>query len=164
MQKYSTINGHAMQFEMRFSKRRFTKHKNCKKDSIPRSECASRKKKRKNGPTILKVQIGSFLRRHLNFRLFCWMNSAADIGKMNIPETLIHNFVSIFTHETSRDSDNKTYSHETRNCHFIPSDCIWLLHERERYVDEQQLTGSSRRRIMVLTSRIDPLFISTWTS
>ena len=70
---------------------------------------------------------------------------------------------SILTDETSRESYIKTYSHETRNWHFIPSYCILLLHECARYDEEQQLTDGTGRRIMVLASR-NEFFISIWTS
>lgn len=95
----------------------------------------------------LTLPNGEILHAHPNFRLICCMNPATDVGKANLPETLIHKFVSIYSDETSSESDIKLIL-ETRGVNTRFHQTIYDFYTKAREMSKTVLTDGSGRRIL----------------
>ncbi|EAX95447.1 hypothetical protein TVAG_243360 [Trichomonas vaginalis G3] len=95
----------------------------------------------------LTLPNGEILQAHPNFRLICCMNPATDVGKTNLPETLIHKFVTIYSDETSSESDIKLIL-DTRGVNTRYHHIIYDFYTKAREMSNYCLTDGSGRRIM----------------
>ena len=95
----------------------------------------------------LALPNGDLVFAHENFRLICCMNPATDVGKTNLPETLVHKFVSIYSDETSSEQDIKLIL-TTRNVNSLYHDKIYQFYTKARELSKTKLKDSSGKRLM----------------
>lgn len=90
---------------------------------------------------------GNVISRHPNFRLVCCMNPPTDVGKTNLPDTLVHKFVSIFSDETQTEADIKLIL-EKRGIDNKFRDPIYKFYTKARELSKTVLTDGSGRRVI----------------
>lgn len=95
----------------------------------------------------LELPNGEIIKKHPNFRLISCMNPATDVGKVNLPETLKHKFVSIFTDETSSENDIKlilTKRKVNQNFHQV----IYDFYTQARQMSKTILVDGGGQRVI----------------
>jgi midasin len=75
------------------------------------------------------------------------MNPATDVGKVNLPETLRHKFVSIFTDETSTESDISLIL-DQRQLNFQFHKVFYQFYEKAKEMSRTVLTDGAGRRVL----------------
>ena len=95
----------------------------------------------------LELPNGEVVEKHPNFRLICCMNPATDVGKVNLPETLKHKFVSIFTDETSSESDIRCIL-EKRNVNQKFHQQIFDFYSKAREMSRTVLVDGGGQRVI----------------
>ncbi|OHT04520.1 hypothetical protein TRFO_27958 [Tritrichomonas foetus] len=95
----------------------------------------------------LELPNGEVVEKHPNFRLICCMNPATDVGKVNLPETLKHKFVSIFSDETSSENDIILILTQ-RNVNFKYHKVIFDFYSKAREMSKSVLVDGGGQRII----------------
>ena len=95
----------------------------------------------------LTLPNGETVEKHPNFRLFCCMNPATDVGKVNLPDTLKHKFVSIFTDETCSESDIKLIL-EQRKVNLQFHQVIYDFYIKAREMSKKCLVDGGGQRVL----------------
>ncbi|KAH0786656.1 P-loop containing nucleoside triphosphate hydrolase protein [Histomonas meleagridis] len=95
----------------------------------------------------LTLPNGEIIKKHPNFRLFCCMNPATDVGKVNLPETLKHKFISIFTDETSSENDIKLIL-EQRKVNLQFHQIIYDFYTKAREMSKSVLVDGGGQRVL----------------
>jgi len=90
---------------------------------------------------------GEIVNAHENFRLICCMNPPTDVGKVGLPETLLHKFTSVFTDETSSESDIKLILTQ-RSVNMAFHQIIYDFYSKSRQMSRTTLVDGSGRRII----------------